>query len=66
MTFPLIDRIYLFEGEEVCVDAQTLFYKVYLRTIPKEGGGIYSIANWWKFMLNAKYLKDLPKVSSAY
>lgn len=66
MTFPLINKIYLFNNEEVIVWHQDLFRKVYLRTIPKDGGSVYYTINWWKFMCKAKYIKDVRRLSKAY
>jgi len=66
MTFPLIDKIYSFNNEETIVWQQDLFRKVYLRTVPKNGGSIYYTANWWTFIRKAKYIKDMPQLSEAY
>ena len=40
MTFPLINKIYSFNNEEAIVWHQDLFRKVYLRTIPENGGSV--------------------------
>lgn len=66
MTFPLINKIYLFNNEEVIVWHQDLFRKVYLRTIPENGGSVYFTINWWKFMYKAKYIRDVRRLSKAY
>ena len=66
MTFPLINKIYLFNNEKTIVWEQDLFRKVYLRTVPKNGESIYYTVNWWKFMCKAKYIKDIPQLTEAY
>ena len=65
MTFPLINKIYSFNNEEAIVWHQDLFCKVYLRTIPKNGGSVYFTINWWKFMYKAKYIRDVRRLSKA-
>ena len=66
MTFPLINKIYLFNNEETIVWQQDLLHKVYLRTVPKNGESVYYTANWWKFMCGAKYIKDISQLTEAY
>lgn len=66
MTFPLINKIYLFNNEETIVWQQDLFRKVYLRTVPKNGESIYYTVNWWKFMRKAKYIKDISQLTETY
>lgn len=69
MTFPLIKKIYSYKGKEVTVWQQDLFVKVYV-TIQVDDdqnkGSMFETYNWWDFMLNAKYIKDAPVLSSAY
>lgn len=57
MTFPLINRMYEYNDRYVIVWRQDLFKKVYLRTIPINGGSSYYWEKWWKFMLKAKVIK---------
>ena len=66
MTFPLINKIYLFNNEETIVWEQDLFRKVYLRTVPKNDESIYYTVNWWKFMCKAKYIKGISQLTEAY
>lgn len=66
MIYPLHNKIYEYNGEEVTLNCQSLFNKVYLRTIPKNGGSTYFSENWWKFAFKAKYVRELPHLSSAY
>ena len=66
MAFPLINKIYSFNNEEAIVWHQDLFRKVYLRTIPENGGSVYYKINWWKFMCKAKYIKDIRRLSKTY
>lgn len=69
MIFPRISNyvVYNYEGENVIVWQQDLFFKVYIRTLPNSDneGGKYSTVNWWKFMLKAKIsfkLEDNEKI----
>ena len=66
MTFPLINKIYLFNNEEIIVWQQDLFRKVYLRTVPKNGESVYYTVNWWEFMSKAKYIKDISQLTETY
>lgn len=66
MIFPKINNIYEYNDKLYVVWQQTLFKEVYLRTIPKSGGASFLKAKWFDFMLNAKFIKPLPKLSSAY
>ena len=66
MTFPLINKIYEYNGQKVQVWQQDLFIKVYLKTQPDTGGVYFLTENWWKFMLKSKFLFDAPKLSTAY
>ena len=66
MTFPLINKIYLFNNEETIVWEQDLFRKVYLRTVPKNGESVYYTVNWWKFMCKAKYINGISQLTETY
>ncbi len=66
MTFPLIDNIYSYNGQEVHLWQQDLFFRVYLKTQPDIGSVYFFTDNWWKFMFNAKFLNKIKKLSSAY
>lgn len=69
MTFPFISKVYKIDNKNVKTIAQTLFYKVYCMTyITKEDniGSELLVYNWWKFMLNAKYIMEAPKLSKVY
>ena len=69
MTLPLIKHVYLYKNKKVIVESQILFYKVYTMTYVTESGNIGAqilVYNWWDFMLHAKYIMELPKLSKAY
>jgi len=66
MVFPKINRVYEYDNEKVVVWQQSLFNKVYLRTLIDKGGSLYLTVNWFKFMLNAKYIEELQTVNNAY
>ena len=72
MVFPIINNVYDYNGEEVIVWAQDPFKNVFCRTnidSTKSSatlGSTFVKYNWWKFMLHAKFIKKLPKRSSAY
>ena len=69
MTFPLINKVYSYKGQEVSVWQQDLFIKVYGCVYANDDqnvGSKFEVYNWWDFMFNAKYIKDAPQLSSAY
>lgn len=69
MTFPLLQKVYEIDNKKVKTVAQTLFYKVYCMTYVEDEGNIGAellVYNWWKFMFNAKYIMEAPKLSKAY
>lgn len=69
MTFPLLQKVYEIDGKQVKTTAQTLFHTVYCMTyVNKEDniGAELLVYNWWKFMFNAKYIMEAPKLSKAY
>lgn len=66
MTFPLINHIYEFNNEKVVIWQQTLFSKVFLRTLTDSGGSSYYTVNWFNFLLNAKHDKELQEVNKNY
>ena len=66
MIFPKINSIYEYDGQKVHLWQQDLFRKVYLKTIPEQGGAYFRTENWWKFMCTAKFIEQIKKLSSAY
>ena len=69
MTFPLVNNVYKYNGQEVIIWGQDPLLSVYCRTYIHDGeniGSNYEKYNWWKFMLNAKYLRKAPTMSAAY
>lgn len=66
MIFPKINNIYEYDGQKVHLWQQDLFRKVYLKTIPEQGGAYFRTENWWKFMFTAKFIEQIKKLSSAY
>ena len=66
MTFPLIDSIYSYNGQNVQVWQQDLLRKVYIKTQPTIGSVQFLTANWWNFMFKAKFLRKASKLSEAY
>lgn len=66
MTFPLINYIYDYNGQKTIIWQQDLFRRVYLRSIPENGGSLYERQNWWKFMFKAKRIEKAPEKSQAY
>lgn len=59
MTIPLVNKTYIFEGKKVIVNAISWFDKVYIRSVTNQtNSAIYSIANFWKFMMNATYIDE--------
>jgi len=59
MTIPLVNKTYIFEGKKVIVNAISWFDKVYIRSATTQtNSSIYSIVNFWKFMMNAVYIDE--------
>jgi len=66
MIFPKINRVYEYNNEKVVVWQQSLFNKVYLRTLTDKGGSIYYVVNWFKFMYKSKYIEELQNTNNVY
>ncbi len=68
MTFPLINRIYKYNGRKEIIWGQDLFVRVYLRSIleDNEMESKYTTENWWKFMWNAKKIGTLNLKNDNY
>jgi len=61
MVFPTINnyKIYKYNDELVKIIHQDIFKKVYLQTIVNSGGSTFPAANWWHFLMNAKFAYEL-------